>query len=737
MAARGPCLLLCKMPSRHALLPALIRESGCPLRCVPCLVRVCQRAADPPHFRRPWHGSRRRVLHQQTYSLLDTIAGVDSKGGNTFRRHEERAPPHLPLPPTLPYQPTSTPFRRHLQILEESLLSSSAQPSWEIFAALHEDLRRRHLPPDTLRALLAKQVDGIAATCRGQTGQWRRVREILEILDECSVSPRPEDLDRIIVAGIDHQGRRIPTKHFKIDQLQAVWNNLSTIHAGQLHNISLSARERWLLFRVSRSKKYHAGRGEFDHDTQSEMRAEWRRLASHGFFKGVTISEQVLQAYRGDYLYHVKDIVETLRVIYQNGGIIPLDTLRSVWWNHLDARITTFEPPDPEVYRFIDASLSAKTPDGGSFDMLSREALQQAIAQTTGNVEVSALSLYLPFDKLSVLINGSHSLEEALHLTRRRIKQIPRQPPESQTPNVVTSLGFGALLVEDAVTKGIDISDSVAVVMCRGFKYLPSRIRTDERYASRLRSALLLLLRSLRRQDSSLMQWSTIWPTMLEAISGFSTDGSGNAVLPHTMFLYRQMRKQKLSEHLDFLAGFREDFIRKILNYPWVALELYVDAVAAGTEGDSATRAAIVFRIATMKNAGYLRRVRTTVNRCSVDDQRSSSVFSILCDAISTCESPEHAMLLYELLRDRDPAAEALGLLLAKMQELGDYGQRQRAVSIVEDAYSKGRCLSRDGLETLVGLLDGETRGADISQRMEIVEEALRSNKRLFVAQST
>lgn len=676
------------------------------------------------------------MLHQQSASLLETIAGEDPKKANTFRRHEDRAPPHLPLPPTLPYQPTSTPFRRHLQILEESLLSSSAEPSWEIFTALHEDLRRRHLPPDTLRAILAKQVDGISVGGRSQGRQWKKVREVLEILDECGVLGRPEDLERIIIAGINEQGKRTAGKYLKANQVHAVWNSLVAIHAHRLHNISLPARERWLLFRLSSSKnqRVETNRGEIHHDVQSELRAEWRRLASQGFSKGITISRQILQAFAGDYLSHVKDILETLRIIQQNAGMVPLDAVRFVWGNHLEDRITTFEPPDPEVYRFLAETLGTETTTPRSFDALSRDALHHAITQVTGNCEMTALSLYLPLDKVAVVSGPSCSFEEAFHTIRRRIKQLPTQPTESQTPAAVTSLGFGVLLIKDAVDKGVDIPESLVTVISRGFKYLPPRIRTGERYAPRLHSALLLLFQSLRRQDKSLKRWITAWPLMLDTIAGYSTDSNGRNTLTQTMIFYRQMRKSNLSEHLDCLSAFREDVTRKVLDYPWLALELYSDAIASGAEDNPATRAAIVFRIATMNRSSHLRRLRTEVDRHQGRDP-NSTVLGILYDAISTCESPEHALLLYELLKDSAAAAKALELLLNKMQEVGDCGQRQRAVSLVEDAYSKGICLSRDGLETLVGLLDGQAQEGDVNLRVAGVEEALRTNTRLFVAQ--
>jgi hypothetical protein len=668
--------------------------------------------------------------------LLETIAGEDPKNINAFRRHEDRAPPHLPLPPTLPYQPTSTPFRRHLQILEESLLSSSAEPSWEIFEALHEDLRRNHLPPDTLRAMLGKQVEGIAGAGKNQAWQWKKVAEILEILDGCGVLARAEDLERIIIAGIDEQGRRTAGKYLKADQLQSIWNSLVAIRSSHLHSISLSARERWLLFCISRAKRQRMGnhRGEIHHDLQSELRSEWRRLAPQGFFRGLAVSEQLLQAFHGDYLAHVKDIIETLRVVHQHGGTVPLDAVRFVWGNHLRKRVTSFEPPDPDVYRIIAATLSTDTPAPGSFDVLSRDALQQAISQVTGNVQETALSLFLPSDKITIHTDESRSFEQALHTTRRRIKHIPTQPTESQTPSVVNSLGFGALVVKASVVEGVDVPESVVTVIFRGFKYLPRRIRTDERYAARLTSALVLLVQALRQQDRTLKRWMGVWPVMLDAIAGYSTDRHGRVALQQTMFLYRLMRRRNLPEHGACLAGFRNDLFHKVLDFPWLALELYMDGVGHATEDAATTRAALVFRIATMSNQKHLRRIRNTIDGY-ITGEKSSTVRGIVRDAIGTCESPAHALSLYEMIKERDSSAEALSQLLAKMQELGDIGQQQQAVCLVEDAYSKGIRLEKDGLEMLVGLLDGQESEVDMKRRVEDVEEALRSQKRLFVGQ--
>ncbi|KAI5451807.1 hypothetical protein NCC49_001453 [Naganishia albida] len=694
--------------------------------------------------RRPVPESRRRQrsLHQQPSTLLETVAGEDPKELTSFRRHEDRAPPHLPLPPTLPYQPTSMPFRRHLQILEESLLSSSAEPSWEIFEALHEDLRRRHLPPDTLRAILGKQVEGIAGGGAGKRQarqQWKKIGEVLGIVNECRVRAQPEDLERIIIAGLDAQGKRTAGKYLGAEQLEAVWDSLVALRSGQLDSISLSVRERWLLFRISRAKKQRTGganRGEIAHDVQSDLRVEWRRLASQGFFKGIRVSTQLLQAFQGDYLVYVKDIIETLRSVYRNGAAVPLEAVQFVWGNHLEERITSFEPPDPGIYRFIADSLGAPTPLPGSFDALSRDALQYAITRVTGNVQEAALSLYLPSDQVTTLTDDKRSVERALHTARRRIKHIPTQPTVGQTPTVVTSLGFGALLVKEAATRGHPIPENYVTVIFRGFKYLPARIRGDERYAPRLHSALVLLVRSLREQDRSLKRWMDVWPVMLDALAGYvAMDPHGRRdVLPQAMFLYRQARRRKCAEHLDGLSLFRGEVTPKVLDFPWLALELFVDHVASSaTEGVAPIRAAIVFRIATINNPRYLRRLRHTIEGYLAGGDEDATVLGIVYDAVSTCESPQHALALYEMVKDRSPSAEGLARLLRKVQELGTIEQRQRAIDLVGDAYGRGVRLSRDGMEALVRVLDGQASGMDVDGRVRDVEEALRSDKRLFV----
>lgn len=688
-------------------------------------------------YRSPRCTSRRSYLRIKEHSVIDTISGIETEKDNSFRRHEDRPPPHLPLPPTLPYQPTSTPFRRHLQVLEESLLSSSPEPSWEIFTAIHEDLRRQHVPADTLRSVLAKQVNGLSHTDNKRKARWRKLHDVLTIMEENGICGRSEDLDNIIVAAIDDQGRRVTSHQFSIGRIGTVWADLASIHGESLQNISLRARERWLLFRMSQLRSEPRRTCGTDNEKFDKMRNEWHRLASKGFFRGFNVSDTYLQGFRTEYQEHVREILEMLRAVYDNFGIIPLDTLRYVWQNHLEARVRVFEPPEPQLYRFMeDISTARQTTAGGSFDAALQESLALATEELTGNVPVTALSLYLPSGKMmeesaSDQISSSN-LQRALDLTRRRLKHISRHPAEAQSSSIVNTLGFAALLVESAVAKGVSVSDSFVLAACRAFKYLPTKIRADPRYASRLHSALLLLCRSLRRQDNSLKQWTTVWPDMLEAISSYAGRSGKRDLLSQTIVIYRQMRSRNDPAHLETLSTFRKDFARSIIDIPWVSLELYADAVASGCAEDPDVRDLIVQRISTINKLGSLRRLRASIAR----DQsaiKASITISIIEDAISICKTAERALKLYDVLEEtqynRGKTANALGLLLEKVIQLGDPEQRQQAIGKVEEAYRRGE-RPRNVLEMFAELVEGEKEEAEVASRLKALEAGLIEGKR-------
>ncbi|KAJ9096342.1 hypothetical protein QFC21_005162 [Naganishia friedmannii] len=679
-------------------------------------------------------------------TVIDTLSGLDGKINQATRRTEERSPPHLPLPPPLPYAPTSTPFLRHVQILEESLLSPCPEASWNIFIALHEDLRKTHLPPDTLRALLSKQVGRVGHAVGEINIRWHNVVHILDIMQSMGVRGNREDLETIISKAIDVGGTR-KTKKLKYDILLSIWNALSEAHTGRLQSITPRARERWLMYRLRKCRPQAKQKPSESH-VLGALRAEWRQLAVQGFFQRITLPFHVATILFEDYRLHIKEIMETLRLVHDNGGIITLEA-RSVWREHLESRLADFDTPDIQTYEYMTQvmgtdSMARMDP----FDALVRDALHEAIADITGGVNAIALLLYLPSESTGSTrqLEGSSqaSYEKALHFARRRIKRIPTQPTEEQAPHVVTTLAFGAVIIKDAINQGEPISDHLVVTVFRGFKYLPGWLRTDDRYARRLQFALVLLMRSLRRRNRTLKQWQSSWPTMLEALGGYA---STKEILSQSIWLYRQMQTAKSTDYAGVLAAFRHDRLRnadwedqprKTLDAPWHAMELYVDAIRAGARNLDGTRTAIVHRFSGMRNAAYLQHLRTTATRYRGSDEARPIVLELLHDAIGECRSPDLITGLYDISSEistpTDSAlAETLDLLISKMKELGDEAHRQFAINRAEVEWERGVRLSRRGMETLVLLVNVDTRESSIDAKVERLAQALATGERLVL----
>ncbi|KAJ9098463.1 hypothetical protein QFC19_006330 [Naganishia cerealis] len=579
--------------------------------------------------------------------------------------------------------------------------------------ALHEDLRKTHLPPDTLRAILSKQIGRISDPDGGKSVRWKNVVNILDIMERTNIRGKRDDLETIILKAIDTGGVRAP-KISKHDTLLSVWNALVEAHIGRLQNIGIETRERWLMYRLRELRRQFKQKSPKGHVLAASWE-EWQQLASQGFFQGIALPTDVTTVRYGNFHDCVSDIIETLRVIHDGGGIIPLEALRSVWWNHLESRVANFDPPDIQTYEYISRIMEADDVNHAyPFDRLVRKALDEAIADVTGGVNAISLLLYLPSPSKDTSSdsegNSCSSYEKALHFARRRIKHIPTQPTEAQAQHIVTTLGFGTVLVKDAITQGEDISENLILTIFRGFKFLPWWLRTDDRHIGRIQSALLLLVRSLRKQDHTLIEWKSSWPTMLDTLRGYS---SNKEILSQTMSLYRRMRNAKDPAFPEALSSFRQNQFRNMLDSPWIAMELYVDAIRAGSSDLGGIREAIVQRLSAMKNPTYLRHLRTATIRYRFSDEARSIVLELLHDAIDRSNSPDLIIGLYDMSSEISTPDDALSgkilhLLLCKMKDLGDGEHRQLAVKRVEAASERGIALSQIGKETLASLVGGE-----------------------------
>lgn len=176
----------------------------------------------------------------------------------------------LPLPPRLPYSPTSHPFRRHLEILSLSTLSDSPDESWRIYLSLHPSLRR-YIPDSQFRSLLSHQLSNDQPRAR-----WIRSKELIEFGQKCGLEIETLGI-RIVLdawkAGLAYMGdtemEGEPRK-----MLDHLWASLFILKKGNMSNINIKTRRIWLEYHLSNVEGWRKGRkpNNFDWSSYSHMR---------------------------------------------------------------------------------------------------------------------------------------------------------------------------------------------------------------------------------------------------------------------------------------------------------------------------------------------------------------------------------------------------------------------------------------------------------------------------------
>lgn len=143
------------MPLRPPIAAFLVR-SGFSLTIRPTsTATTATKKAIPVPFetsnRLPYFQPSRSTEHSGNHFVLDQPKPPH------WTEFPPRTVPHLPLPPRLPYSPTSSPFLRHVAILQESLTSPDNDSSWQIFDSLDLSLHQ-HIPIDLLQQILCHQL---------------------------------------------------------------------------------------------------------------------------------------------------------------------------------------------------------------------------------------------------------------------------------------------------------------------------------------------------------------------------------------------------------------------------------------------------------------------------------------------------------------------------------------------------------------------------------------------------
>lgn len=176
----------------------------------------------------------------------------------------------LPLPPPLPYSPDSIPFRRHLDILQQSL-TTHPDESWLVYQSLHPSLKR-YIPNRTYVALISQQ-----SNLKDLESALTRVEELLGFAEECGM--QWEELGETILRQILRLGTDCAAKvsretgrMFDISTLRQVWGTICRLYRNDLGRVPSDARRTWFdcLFVLARNNGTIQGRKAF-HDEASTL----------------------------------------------------------------------------------------------------------------------------------------------------------------------------------------------------------------------------------------------------------------------------------------------------------------------------------------------------------------------------------------------------------------------------------------------------------------------------------
>lgn len=257
-------------------------------------------------------------------SALSTV--VRSHPGTPYSHTRS---PHLPLPPTLPYSPSSVPFKRHLAALETSLLSSDPEDSWSVLQALHPDLLE-HLPVDTIRSIINLQ---------SQAGEhaWKRCRAVWWSLQKSGRKALwPDHLQLILRCGLKHAIRHGSNTATGL-AIRNIWQDLlSTIEA---RNISVDIRKLWLQYHVEVDKRRGRAKGTDSYIPGSRSREAVRSLVDAGGGEGldILVSDMLVSTRILGHITAAEATIKLIGWLWLHGVWIRRDVLERAMERYLSA----------------------------------------------------------------------------------------------------------------------------------------------------------------------------------------------------------------------------------------------------------------------------------------------------------------------------------------------------------------------------------------------------------------
>ena len=411
----------------------------------------------------------------------------EAEAGPSTRYEANLPPPHLPLPPPLPYSPNSKPFLRHVQILDQSILSRSPEHSWEIFSGLHPDLHSS-VPVGTISNLIRCQSGSEVGKARST-----RISQLLQIIRSNEIQLRTLDLER----AMQHLLEDVKRQPVSPEILDNVMILLVQSLGGRPERIDPTLRLNWF-------KAAHAARimqlrdiETFPGHGEEEMRSWIVDQAEKGYLRDVEMDGDLLR-YRTKVPLigrRLKRSLELAAALTQNGNALVEQASSSLIAQHLLGRAKSIRMGVNEgneaIVKFLDRLR------GLSRQELADRIWSKALVESTGGVIEVAWLLSVPEEELDrVKMDGSkQDLKRAQSTVTHALGIIRAKDPE-QLHQVRQAAAVACIVVDKLCAARHPLSPSFAHSLFRLLSTRPQGGISDVRFYD-VRKAILHVVRRL------------------------------------------------------------------------------------------------------------------------------------------------------------------------------------------------------------------------------------------------
>jgi hypothetical protein len=411
----------------------------------------------------------------------------EAEAGPSTRPDADQPPPHLPLPPPLPYSPTSKPFLRHVQILDQSILSRSPEHSWEIFSGLHPDLHSS-VPVGTISNLIRCQ-----SGSQGGKARSTRISQLLQIIRSNEIRLRTSELERAVQHLLDDVKRQTVS----LETLNNAMMLLVQSSGGRPERIDPTLRLNWFkAAHTARTVQLYESE-TFPGHGEEEMRSWIVEQAEKGYLRNVEL-EGTLLRYRTKVPLigrRLKRSLELAAVLMKDGKALVEQASSHLIAQHLLGRAKSIRmgsnKGNEAIVEFLDWLRRLNRSE------LADRIWREALMKSTGGVMEVAWLLSVPEEELDRPKSDSseQDLRRAQSTVTHALGIIRAKDPE-QLDQVRQAAAVACIVVDKVCAARQPLSPSFAHSLFRLLSTRPQGGISDVRFYD-VRKAILHVVRRL------------------------------------------------------------------------------------------------------------------------------------------------------------------------------------------------------------------------------------------------